>query len=111
MGSFLRKPVVVFFLTMIGLSAVFFLIPINIFDGEYTFKVNGIVFSEEAKMSLSYFIGIGTSPEDLKDVVGFRLLPMGYFLVFLMLVAFPILIAYRVHVANQLEAQKEKENK
>lgn len=111
MGKYLRKPVIVFFLTMIGLSAVFFLIPINIFDGEYTFKVNGITFSEEAKMSLSYFVGVGVNPEDLKDVVGFRLLPMGYFLVFLMLIAFPILIAYRVHVANQLEAQKEKENK
>lgn len=111
MGKYLRKPVIVFFLTMIGLSAVFFLIPINIFDGEYTFKVNGITFSEEAKISLSYFVGVGVNPEDLKDVVGFRLLPMGYFLVFLMLIAFPILIAYRVHVANQLEAQKEKENK
>ena len=62
-------------------------------------------------MSLSYFIGIGASPEDLKDVVGFRLLPMGYFLVFLMLFALPILIAYRVHVSNQLEAQKEEEKK
>ena len=111
MGSYLRKPVVVFFIAMIGLSAVFFLIPINLFDAEYTFNVNGFEFSKDVKMSLSYFIGIGASPEDLKDVVGFRLLPMGYFLVFLMLFALPVLIAYRVHVGNQLEAQKEEEKK
>jgi hypothetical protein len=111
MGSYLRKPVVVFFIAMIGLSAVFFLVPINLFDAEYTFNVNGISTVAEAKMSLSYFIGIGASPEDLKDVVGFRLLPMGYFLVFLMLFALPVLIAYRVHVGNQLEAQKEEKKK
>ena len=111
MGSYLRKPLVVFFIAMIGLSAVFFLVPINLFDAKYTFNVNGFEFSKDVKMSLSYFIGIGTSPEDLKDVVGFRLLPMGYFLVFLMLFALPVLIAYRVHVGNQLEVQKEEEKK
>lgn len=100
MNSFFSKPIVVYFLATIILSAIFFLIPINIFDGVYTYKVNGITFAAEAKMSLSYFIGIGLSPEDLKDVVSFKLVPMGYLLVFLFLVALPILIAYRVNLAN-----------
>lgn len=107
MNSFFSKPIVVYFLATIMLSAVFFLIPINIFDGVYTFKVNGITFAAEAKMSLSYFIGIGAVPSDLQDVVSFKLLPMGYLLVFLFLVALPILIAYRVHIANILREKKE----
>lgn len=105
MNSFFSKPIVVYFLATFILSAVFFLIPINIFDGMYTYEVNGVVFTAEVKMSLSYFIGIGVSAEDLKDVVSFKLVPMGYLLVFLFLVALPILIAYRVNLAN---IQKEK---
>lgn len=101
MVTFIRKPIVVFFIAAILLSSIFFLIPINIFDGEYTFNVNGIITKIPTKMSLSYFIGIGASPEETKDVVEFKLLPMGYFLAFLMLFAFPALIAYRVHIANQ----------
>ena len=107
MGSFLSKPIVVYFLATIILSAIFFLIPINIFDGVYTFKVNGITFAAEAKMSLSYFIGIGAGPGELKDVVSYELLPMGYLLVFLFLVALPILIAYRVNLANIQREKKE----
>jgi hypothetical protein len=105
MGSFFSKPIVVYFLATIILSAIFFLIPINIFDGIYTYKVNGITFAAEAKMSLSYFIGIGANPDEIKDVVSFELKPMGYLLVFLFLVALPILIAYRVHIANILKAK------
>lgn len=103
MRSFFRKPVVVFFLAAFVLSAIFFLIPINVFDGEYTFNVNGVTFTHKAKMSLSYFVGIGASAEETKDVVSFKLVPMGYFMVFLFLGALPGLIAYRVHIANQQE--------
>jgi hypothetical protein len=103
MREIIRKPIVVFFLAMICLSAIFFFIPVNVFDGEYTFRVNGVTFTEKTKMSLSYFIGIGASPEELKDVVSFRLVPMGYFMAFLLIGAFPALIAYRVHIANQQE--------
>ena len=107
MSSFFSKPIVVYFIATIILSAIFFLIPINIFDGVYTFKVNGITFAAEAKMSLSYFIGIGSAASDLQDVVSFKLVPMGYLLVFLFLVALPILIAYRVHIANNQRENKQ----
>lgn len=101
MQSFFRKPVIVFFIAMIVVSAICFLIPLNLFDGEYTFSMNGITWTEKANMSLSYFIGIGASPKDLESVVSFRLLPMGYLLAGLLLIGFPALIAYRVHLANQ----------
>lgn len=107
MRSFLSKPIVVFFLAAIGLSAIFFLIPLNLFEGVYTFKVNGVEFTEEAKMSLSYFIGIGITPADLKDVVDFKLTSTGYLLVFLFLFCLPALIAYRVHIANTQEKNGE----
>ena len=87
-------------------SAVLFFIPINLFEGEILFKVNGIEFKEKAKISLSYFIGIGASPSETKDVLNFYLLPFGYLNVFLMLLAFPSLISYRIFLADQKKKTK-----
>ncbi len=103
MSTVFRKPVVVFFLTVLILSTIFFLIPVEVFDGEYIYNVNGIKAVREAKLSLSYFIGIG-SPKETMYLVSYRLVPMGYFMVFLFLFALPLLIAYRVHLANQNRA-------
>ena len=83
-------------------SAVLFFIPINLFEGE----INGIEFKEKAKISLSYFIGIGASPSETKDVLNFYLLPFGYLNVFLMLLAFPSLISYRIFLADQKKKTK-----
>jgi len=101
MRSMFRKPIMVFFLAVILVSALFFLVPINLFDGMMVF--DGIAGPVKTKLSLSYFIGIGASPEETAGVRDFYLLPMGYLLAFLLIIAFPALIAYRVHIANQQE--------
>jgi len=106
MRQFLRNPVAVFFIAMVVIAAILFLIPINLFDGEVMYKDSLGTYSKPLKLSLSYFIGIGVSPQDLKDVVGFRLVGMGYLLAFLLIVALPLLIGYRVNVANKLESRK-----
>ncbi|ASS50242.1 MAG: hypothetical protein A3D31_11795 [Candidatus Fluviicola riflensis] len=101
MKEIIRKPMAVFVLTLILVSTILFTIPINLFDGEVVFSVNGVERTEPVKMSLSYFIGLGISDEDLQDVKSFHLVGMGYFMVVLMFVAFPALIAYRVWISNQ----------
>lgn len=101
MKEIIRKPLVVFVLVFIFVSTILFTIPINLFDGEVVFSINGMERTEPMKMSLSYFIGLGISDEDLVDVKSFHLVGMGYFMVFLMLIAFPALIAYRVWIGNQ----------
>lgn len=101
MKEIIRKPVAVFVLTMILVSTILFTLPINLFDGEVIYNVNGFEYSRPMKMSLSYFIGLGISDEDLLDVKSFHLVGMGYFMVVLMLFAFPALIAYRVWIGNQ----------
>jgi len=92
---------------MLIVCVLLFTIPINLFDGEIVFNVNGVEFTEKAKMSLSYFIGIGISKEELKDVQSFHLVGMGYFLASLMIFALPTLIAYRVWIGNQPKDQKK----
>lgn len=101
MKEIIRKPLAVFVLTMILVSTILFTIPINLFDGEVVFSVNGVEHTEPLKMSLSYFIGLGISDEDLRGIKSFHLIGTGYFLAALMLFAFPALIAYRVWIGNQ----------
>lgn len=85
----------------IVIAAVLFLIPINLFEGEIVFGNNGINIPVQAKLSLSYFIGIGAGPEETKDVVDFYLKPLGYFNAFLLLVALPSLISYRIYLLQE----------
>lgn len=96
---------------MILFAAILFLIPINLFDGEITYNMNGAVWTTKAKLSLSYFIGIGASEQQLQDVESFRLTGMGYFFAFLLLVALPTLIGYRVWIANQAEKYASRDKK
>ena len=107
MKQFFRNPFAVFVIAMVAITVIFFTIPINLFDGEITFANEfGAPYTVKAKLSLSYFIGIGASAEDLKGVISFRLVGMGYLLVGLFTVGLPALIGYRVWIANQSENRK-----
>lgn len=103
-----KKYLLIFLICSLVVSAIFFLIPINLFDGEIVFEnANGVALQPiKAKLSLSYFIGIGASTEDLKGVKDFYLLPMGYFFAFLMIFGLPALISYRIYLNNQNKEHK-----
>lgn len=95
-----KKQLIIFGISMLVIAAILFLVPINLFDGEIVFSINGFERVEKAKLSLSYFIGIGASAEDLKDVKDFYLVPMGYFFAFLIIVCLPALISYRFYLKD-----------
>lgn len=109
MQTIVRNPVAVFFIAMVTIAAILFLVPINLFDGEVVYRDGLGTYTKPLKLSLSYFIGIGVSEDDLKDVVGFHLVGVGYLLAFLIIFALPLLIAYRVKAVNQLGADKDSE--
>ena len=96
----MKKYLLIFFICMLALTAIFFLVPINLFDGEIVFEVNGVSFTRQSKLSLSFFIGIGTGKNAMQDVKDFYLLPMGYFFAFLMLIVFPALVSYRIYLQD-----------
>ncbi|MCE3295333.1 MAG: hypothetical protein K0R65_1047 [Crocinitomicaceae bacterium] len=97
----MKRYILTFFACALGVAAIFFLIPINLFDGEIVFEVNGVEFTEKAKISLSYFIGIGANAEQTQDVKDFYLLPMGYLIAFLMIGVLPAIITYRIYLKNK----------
>ncbi len=82
-----------------------FFFNISIFDGEIIVLQGTKEIGLPIKLSLSYFIGIGINPEDLKDIEGFHLVSKGYFLAACLLIGFPSLMAYRSYIANRVASK------
>lgn len=107
MRHIFRKPSVVFVLLFMSIFLILLFIPIPLLDAEIVFNNGVSEWTVPTKMSFSHFVGIGISEKDLVDVKSYGLTSNGYFLAALFTIAFPLLIAYRVHIANQLEEQKK----
>ncbi len=108
MKIFLGKPLNVFLVLFVFLGLIFFLIPINLFDGVIVLK-NGI--QEElidTPLALSYFISIGYSNEDMVGVKDFYLLPKGYVMAFIFIFCIPALTAYRVHLGKSKNENRKE---
>ena len=95
-----KNPIFVFAFGVILTSAIFFLFPINLFDGEIVFEIGMKTWKEKANISLSYFLGIGAEKEQLEllGVKNFYLLPKGYILALIVILGLPGLWAYRVYL-------------
>lgn len=92
-----EKPLLIFILLFLIISIPLWTLPINLFPGEIIIE-NGLQqVTEEAPLSLSYFIGLGYNEADLSVVKDFYLKPTGYALAFIFTVGIPALIAYRFH--------------
>ena len=97
----LSKPMVVFLIGLIGTLLLFFLFPINLFDGIYVIENGKVDIHREVKTSLSYFIGMGYNEGDLNGIKSFYLKPVGYIEAMLFIVGIPALIGYRFYLKNK----------
>lgn len=96
-----KKPFVIFGVTSLLLAIVFFVFPINLFDGEIVIK-NGLQeITESRQLSLSYFIGIGYEKADMDIIKDFYLTPKGWIMAFIFIFGFPALFAYRLNARNK----------
>lgn len=96
-----KRPIILFLVLVIILNVIFFLFPINLFEGEIIVQ-NGLSnFKEVRPLSLSYFIGFGYDPSDMIGIKDFYLLPKGYLTAFLLIFCLPALIAYRVSLGKK----------
>jgi hypothetical protein len=93
-----KKPLFVFLVSMILIALPLFLFPINLFQGVIVYQEGLVETIAEAPLSLSYFIGLGYSPDDLMGIKSFYLKPGGYLLATLLILGIPGLIAYRVNL-------------
>jgi hypothetical protein len=95
-----KNPWFVFALGVVISSCIFFLFPINLFDGEIVFQTAAKTWKVKANISLSYFLGIGADKEQLEllGVKDFYLLPKGYILALIVILGLPGLWSYRVYL-------------
>tara|TARA_R110002072_G_scaffold232309_1_gene389664 strand:+ start:16527 stop:16841 length:315 start_codon:yes stop_codon:yes gene_type:complete len=93
-----KKPWVLFIGLSVLLAALFFLFPINLFDGVIVYKKQRLVSTIETPLSLSYFIGLGYDNVDIEDVETFYLTTKGMVMAFIFILGLPGMLAYRSYL-------------
>lgn len=96
----MKRPIVLFLILSLALALIFFLLPINIFDGAIVVQDEFGEYIDQRPISLSYLIGIGYDNQDLmnKNIKDFYLTTKGIVMAFIFILGFPGLLAYRVYL-------------
>lgn len=96
----MKRPIIIFLILSMTLALIFFLIPINIFDGAIVIQDEFGEYIEQRPISLSYFIGIGYDNQELidKNIKDFYLTTKGIVMAFVFTLGLPALLAYRTHL-------------
>jgi len=100
------KPINTFLILFIFLILLFFLLPINIFDGEIIYQQGLVTMKEKRPLSLHFVAGLEYAKTELKGIKEYHLLGKGYLMAFLFIVGIPAIVAYRVN----LGFKNKKEN-
>lgn len=99
--NMLKKPLVLFGVLAFILMCIFFLFPINVFDGVIVYEDHQSDFLLETPLSLSYFVGLGYDPKDMIGVKDFYLTTKGIVMAFVFILGFPGLLAYRMYLKTR----------
>lgn len=96
----MKRPLVLFLVLSLLLALIFFLLPINIFDGVIVIQDEFGEYIDQRPISLSYFIGLGYDTNDLidKNIKDFYLTIKGLIMAFIFIFGFPALLTYRMHL-------------
>jgi hypothetical protein len=100
MSSSIKKSLIIFAVGSILLACVFFLFPINLFDGVIIEQRGIQTITHERPLSLSYFIGLGYLESDMIGIKDFYLKPKGMLMAFLFIFGFPSILAYRSYLKD-----------
>ena len=100
MNSRVKRSMIVYLICVLILLLIFFLLPINIFDGEIVYKQGLVSFKEQRPLSLHFISGLEYADNELKGIKNYYLLPKGYVTAFLFIFCFPALVAYRIYLGK-----------
>lgn len=106
MKQLFQKPIYIFLFAMLCIAIPLCIFPINLFQGEIVY-LNGLVeVTEQAPLSLSYFLGLGYNEVDMLDIKEFYLLPSGILTAVIFIFGIPALIAYRIYLKQHAASKK-----
>ncbi|GAB5416678.1 MAG: hypothetical protein Crog4KO_21670 [Crocinitomicaceae bacterium] len=108
MSAAAKKALIVFSISTVVIAVVLCVIPVDLFNGEVVWNINGQQITREQNLSLSYFFGIGVEEVQWKYVDSFRLTAQGWLLVFIIIVGIPGLIAYRMYLKATTSKESEE---
>jgi hypothetical protein len=94
------QPLPLFIIAALVIALPLFLFPINLFKGEIILKMPINAMPIQAKLSLSYFVGMGYAENEMENVKEFYLTAEGYFFAAVLIIGFPGLLAYRVSLTK-----------
>lgn len=108
MREIVKKPLYLFSLLSLVLATIFFLLPINLFDGVIEYEEGIRSYKLETPLSLSYFIGLGYEESEMEFVKDFYLTTKGIFMAIIFILGIPGIITYRVHLSRKREDLTQK---
>ena len=100
MTSTKTRALAIFVITAFVLAVVFFIFPINIFDGQMHIVEPTRDYIIDAPLSLSYFVGLGYDEVDMQYVESFNLTTKGWVMSVIFIFGFPALLAYRIYLKS-----------
>jgi hypothetical protein len=100
-----KNPKIVFLTLFLFINAALWLYPMAMFDGGFVMN-DKFETTYPAKMSLSYFIGIGIEPADMVDVKRIFLTGQSIALAICICLMIPFLIAWRVASTSSATQKK-----
>lgn len=98
MTSTKSRALAIFVITALILLVIFFVFPINIFDGQIDFVEPQREYTINTPLSLSYFVGLGYEEADMEFVESFRLTTKGWIMAIIFIFGLPALLAYRIYL-------------
>ena len=101
MTSTKTRSLAIFVVSTIVLLVIFFIFPINIFDGQIDYVEPQREYTVNAQLSLSYFIGLGYEEADMEFVESFRLTVKGWLMAVIFIFGLPGLLAYRISLKTR----------
>ena len=101
MTSTKKRSLAIFIVCAFILSVIFFVFPINIFDGQIDYLEPQREYTINTQLSLSYFIGLGYDEADMEFVEAFRLTMKGWLTAIIFIFGLPGLLAYRISMKKK----------
>jgi hypothetical protein len=89
----------IFILLQMGILIPLLTLSLRLFPGELVVSTGGVERTfENTNVSLSYFLGLGMTPEEKNQLVSVSLYGRGWILVFCYSILLPLFITYRIHL-------------
>lgn len=107
MSPTFKKALVIYIISVFVIASIFIFLPINIFDGEITYKKGIMQAVENRRLSLHFLFGLEGDITKIPTVKSVTLTSRGITLAILFIFCFPAIISYRFFLKSTSKEDKK----